>query len=279
MNQQEATGALAEGGRFRATSYMVEVMDPAGAVLETVDANDIKEVQRKGETVTIKRRKGKDVVLRAVSLDDAGRLEGVLRSRGGPAPQVVVKKGGIPGFFRWGCGGLLGLIVIVVIVVVVSSSGSKNNTSTSGGSTSGPASGKDVREAFAEGSSATVKTAGEVTIKLTIDKITDPAVSTNQFEKPAAGNRFLTVAFTIENAGQRESRGGDFLLRTADGFEYKQKFVSGVGAGDLNALQTLTSGGKVKTVIAFEVPEGAMVQWLKFDPNPFASGDLYFERR
>jgi hypothetical protein len=32
----------------------------------------------------------------------------------------------------------------------------------------------------------------------------------------------------------------------------------------------LTSGGKTDVVLAFEVTDGERVQWLKFDPNPFA---------
>lgn len=85
---------------------------------------------------------------------------------------------------------------------------------------------------FAEGNAGVVTTAGIVTNKLTIDEITDPANSTNQFESPAAGKHYIRIALTIENVGTWETTGADFILRTADGFEFKQTFVSGVGATD-----------------------------------------------
>ena len=106
----------------------------------------------------------------------------------------------------------------------------------------------------------------------------DPATSTNEFEQPQAGYHYLTVALAIENAGERETTGVEVTLRTTDGTEYDNTFVSGVGASDLNTWQSLTSGGKTDAVIAFEVKDGSVIQWLKFDPNPFAKGDLYFDQ-
>jgi hypothetical protein len=42
MNQQEVTGMLMGGGRYRATRYMVEVSAPDGSVWEIVDTKDIR---------------------------------------------------------------------------------------------------------------------------------------------------------------------------------------------------------------------------------------------
>lgn len=75
----EVSGALSNGNRFRATSYMVEVTSPDGDVLETVDINDMVSVTRSGQTVTIQRRDGSTTELTGASLDDAGRLEATLR--------------------------------------------------------------------------------------------------------------------------------------------------------------------------------------------------------
>jgi len=160
----------------------------------------------------------------------------------------------------------VGILVVVVIVVIAAAAGGSSPSL------------KDTRVPLAEGSSGVVTTAGKVTNKITIEKITDPASSTNQFERPAAGKHYIRIALTIENVGTKETTGGDFLLRTTDGFEYKQAFISGVGATDLAFLQNLTSGGKLSAVIAFEVADGSIIQWLKFDPNPFAKGDLYFDK-
>jgi hypothetical protein len=70
MTPQEVIGALVGGGRYRATSYMVEVLAPDGSVWETIDINDIREVRRQAQTVTIRRNKGKDVTLQGATLDD-----------------------------------------------------------------------------------------------------------------------------------------------------------------------------------------------------------------
>jgi hypothetical protein len=137
---------------------------------------------------------------------------------------------------------------------------------------------KDTHVAYADGSSGTV-TAGSVKNKVTLDKITDPAVSSNGFEQPQAGNHFIAMAVTIENVGTSETTGLDVRLRATDGTEYDRTFISGVGASDLSTFQSLTSGGKTDGVLAFEVKDGTIVQWLKFDPNPFTKGDLYFDKQ
>ena len=180
------------------------------------------------------------------------------------------KRGGI---LRWGLIGCLGMFAAVGVVVV----GIVVLIIVAVGSSSDLAGRDDVRVSFAEGSSGTVETAGDVKNRVTIDSIIDPAISDNQFSQPADGFHYLTIAMTIENAGERETTGGTFTLRTTDGFEYDQTFVSGIGASDLNFLQGLTSGGKTTAVVAFEVPDESRVEWLKFDPNPFAAGDLYFD--
>ena len=146
------------------------------------------------------------------------------------------------------------------------------------GSTTG---GTDTRAAYAVGSSGTVETAGSVKVKVTIDSITDPAVSTNEFVQPQPGNHYVAIGLTVENVGERETIGviTGFRLRARDGFESERTFVSGVGSGiDADPAQNLTSGGKVSGTIVFEVKDGAEIAWLKIDPNPFAGGDLYFAK-
>lgn len=177
------------------------------------------------------------------------------------------------GIFRWGLIGCLGIFAAIGIVVVlgiallVVAVGTSDTTL------------EDTHVALADGSSATVETAGDVKNKLTLDAITDPAISTNEFEQPQSGSHYLTLTVTIENVGERETTGGDFKLRATDGTEYDQTFISGVGATDLNFLQNLTSGGKTTAVLVFEVKDGSEIEWLKFDPNPFAEGDLYFDKQ
>lgn len=184
---------------------------------------------------------------------------------------VSTKEGKAGGIFKWGAigclsivGGFVLLVVLIVVIIAIAASGGGVD--------------HDVRVALAEGSSGTVETAAGVKNKVTMDKITDPAVSTNQFEQPKEGFHYVTFGLTIENVGERETTGVDVVLRATDGTEYDQTFVSGVGASDLSTYQGLTSGGKTTAVIAFEIRDGSEIEWLKFDPNPFAKGDLYFDK-
>src|ERR1041384_2944598 len=80
MNQQEVSGSLADGCRYRATSYMVEITDATGTVIETVDVNDITSVTRRSLSIAIRRRGAKDLMLLAATLEDAGKLEQALNA-------------------------------------------------------------------------------------------------------------------------------------------------------------------------------------------------------
>ena len=122
MNQQVVTGSLADGGSYRATSYMVELTDGTGAVHQTVDMNDIKSIQRRGTRLTIKRRQGSDLTLDAASLDDAGRLETLLRvSTAQPAP-AARQRGGLARKLMIGCGGLIVVLVVLGVIIAIAES-------------------------------------------------------------------------------------------------------------------------------------------------------------
>lgn len=121
MSQSDVTGSLASGGRYRATSYLVELTDAAGEIVATFDVNDISSVQRNGQTVILKRAGNADVSITASSLDDAGRLEQFLRSS---LPSVTTAAsansgGGFGKFAKWGCFGVLGIFGLIVIGGVI----------------------------------------------------------------------------------------------------------------------------------------------------------------
>lgn len=165
----------------------------------------------------------------------------------------------------------LGIVLFVVGALLISSTGIRltpNGTSTQDR--------PDTHVPFADGSSATVTTASDITLRITIDRIIDPATPTRRIQRPIARNRFVAVELTAENIGTAEARSGDFLLRTRDGFEYRPTPVSMDGARPNWRSQTLTSGGKIQGVVAFEVQADAPIEWLKFDANSFAKGDVYF---
>lgn len=282
MNQQETTGALANGGSYRATSYLVELRDAGGSEIETIDASTIKAIQRNGQRVTIRRAKGKDVSIDAASLDDAGRLEIAVRGATTPTGQpVVAKKGGFGRFATIGCGGLLGLVVLIVIIVAASSSsGDDRKGATSSGATAQPGTNKgDVHVPLAAGSTGEIAAEGNANKKsrVTIVAINDNARSTNQFSQPPAGKKYYAVQVTVENAGTAEVSSLDWKLRDSKDNELDDKIaVAGLGEM-LDPVYTLTPGGKKSGLIVFEIDADAAPKWLRADPNPFLKNDLYFD--
>jgi hypothetical protein len=176
---------------------------------------------------------------------------------------------GIGWVLRWGAVGCLsvvggGLVLLVILVALIALAANDNDDL------------KDTRVPLAEGSEGIVETAGERRVKVTLGAIQDPVASTNPFQKPRAGYHYLTISATIENIGEREVHGGRVILRMVDATEYDPALITGVGAFG-NAFQTLTSGGRTDVTLAFEVKDGSVIDWLKFDPNLAAKGDLYFD--
>lgn len=279
MNQQEITGALVNGGRYRATGYGVEVTDPAGAVTQEVDRNDIKEVRRKGRAVTIRRRKGKDIVLETATLDDAGRLEGALR---GPAAAAVAaqpakKGGGIGRKFLIGCGGLIALGVVIAVIASAADGGSKDSdnkeATASGGTTSAPAAPRANEARLAEGESTTAEG-----LTITLLQIRDPFVSPNQFSRPSAGNRHVAFKVQIENVGNRNMSANAFSFKLVDAENFQHQAESIVFAEQslLGQAQSLGGGAKIEGWVGFQVKEGVALKELTYDPNPFTETDHRF---
>jgi len=128
-----------------------------------------------------------------------------------------------------------------------------------------------------EGQTAQIESPGNKGLhKITVLKITDAAVSTNQFQKPTAGKKYWVVEVLIENGGQAELYLGRWKLRTNDDFEHDRTSADGLGE-TLSSSQNLTPGAKTQGVVIFKVDEGALPRFLRYDPNTFAKGDLYFD--
>lgn len=180
------------------------------------------------------------------------------------------KRGGPLKWGFMGCLGIIGALVAVVVVVVVIVA-----VSTGGGSSSGTA---DVHVALAKGNSGAIAPEGNSgkKSKVTILDIKDPATSTNEFEHPAAGKKYLAIDVEVENVGTHEVSSLGWKLRDSKDQEHDQTFVTGVGA-DLEPIYNLTPGGKTQGWVVFEIDSDASVKWIRADPDPFLSDDLYFD--
>jgi len=64
-----------------------------------------------------------------------------------------------------------------------------------------------------------------------------------------------------------------FLTRKTSGYVCARLEFVEIGEGDSKGR------GNGSTVRILRQLRGADREWLKFDPNPFAKGDLYFERQ
>ena len=113
--------------------------------------------------------------------------------------------------------------------------------------------------------------------RVTIERIDDPAIPTAGEEKASTGKRYIAIQTTVENVGHSDIKAFDLRLRTWDGHEYSPKVVPGIGASDLAFLKNLAIGGKTEGTIAFEVPEQAEVQWLRFRSDPSGIEFLFGE--
>lgn len=116
---------------------------------------------------------------------------------------------------------------------------------------------EDVHATLAEGQTAELVDGKDV-YRLTLERIVDGAVSTNQFQRPKEGNRYLLFSIVIENAGTRAHliTAANFQLRTTAGFDYDPVFAP-VGFEEGEAFsQEIGPGGKARGIVVFEIPEG-----------------------
>jgi hypothetical protein len=285
MNQQELTGALAGGGRYRLTPYMLEVTDAAGTSIAQVDRNEITAVRRQGTTVTVKRRKGGDVVVQGADLDAAGRLEAALGGAAPTTPGASARRGGgIGTALKWGCGGAVALVVLLVVAMAVAGGGKKEGGPSAGSASpagSGAAAGTnpgDVHVPLAVGASGEIAPEGNANkrSRVTILQIVDNAVSSNRFEQPQQGKKYWAVQVEHQNVGTAEVNSLVWKLRDSKDNEVDPKLVVGLGEM-LDVVYSLTPGGKRTGWVVFEIDADAQPRWLRADPNPFLRNDLYFD--
>jgi len=244
------------------------VTDGAGTVTGEIDISDVRQVRRNGRTVTIKRRGGKDVVLEAASLDDAGRLEGALRIPRPGAPPVAGKRGGFGRALLLGCGGLLALLVLGIVIATMAGNSGRNG----GGTSAGEA--RRANEAtLAAGESATAEG-----LKVTILEIRDPFESANRFSRPSAGNRFVAFKVQIENVGggSKSHNAFNFKLLDAENFQHKPESIVFAEQALLGQATQLGGGARIEGWIGFEVKQGVGLKELTYDPNPFTTTDIVF---
>ena len=164
---------------------------------------------------------------------------------------------------------MLGALVIVVAAGAVIASGSSNTASkVNNGSTKTPSGSTTAPTAFKVGDEVKL---GDWTVK--VWAVTDPYTSTNQFLKPQAGFRWVSLDTEVKNAG-KDSKAVSSLLcfkvQDATNREYDESITSGVNPGPPDG--DIPAGQSKRGNVVFEVPTLATGLKLNFKCDLFSSG-------
>jgi hypothetical protein len=97
---KDVSVTLASGDQYRVTSYQVDLHSPNGEILRQFDMRDIAGIGRAGTTVRIRERNGETFDVTTMSLDDARRIEAIIRtslsSRGAQTVPLMVTPADAP---------------------------------------------------------------------------------------------------------------------------------------------------------------------------------------
>jgi len=100
--------------------------------------------------------------------------------------------------------------------------------------------------------------------QLTVNSVTDPYTSANQFSQPDEGKRFVVIDVTIENVGEKGNISYNplyFVLLDTNNQVYEWSFV--ITENDLRSGE-LGAGEKASGLVGFEVPVDAQIAKVKF---------------
>lgn len=147
-----------------------------------------------------------------------------------------------------------------------------DGTKASGGAGAKAPSGKAAGPARL-GDTITVKGLEEgARIQVSAVKYVATVTSTDEFSKPAAGNRFVAVQFVIKNTGTvayEDSPSNGAKVSDAEGQQFDATIIvqrSSAGPG-LPAQVKLAPGGTAKGFLVFEVPKAAKIASVQFSQN------------
>lgn len=286
MDEQQVVGDLADGGQYRATSYMVEIIDPDGLVSETIDLAEVKAVERSGLNVTFKPRKGKDRVLACATIGDAGRLEAAVRPT---LPQTAPSQsgGGFGRLLKWGCLGTIGFVALIVVIAMATSGGGSDDTpqptTASGGASTATVGEATSAATEAPPASTAPESAAVAAIgdrlqagpwALTVHAVHE--LEGSEFLPVPEGKRWIAIDLTLENVSNKAEPVSSilqFALRDADGRKYTIDLSAQVAAEGTQPDGEIAAGDKLRAPIAFEVPADASGLIFTFEPSVLSTKD------
>lgn len=134
-----------------------------------------------------------------------------------------------------------------------------------------PAPGPEVQLPLQAGATGTIPSApgAAAGFVVTIGEVVDGFVHpSNQFEIPAAGNRWWAITVSVANTGDRPATALTYRLRLSGGSESEPRFVPGVPGMLPYAYDDLAPGDDLSGLVIFEIPaDGAVTGFRASGPG------------
>jgi hypothetical protein len=110
-------------------------------------------------------------------------------------------------------------------------------------------------------------------VELVVNSVTDPYEGTDQSFVPAQGNRWVVADVSITNVSDKAEDFNvyDFTVRDADNFQYDS---GGVDVAQDLGFGSLLPDETIRGNVGFEVPEGAVLSRLVYQPGFFGEGRI-----
>jgi hypothetical protein len=134
----------------------------------------------------------------------------------------------------------------------------------------------DVQADLQEREQAEVSVVDGRVARVTLDKLANSVHAQYGTLRPAAGYRYWAALVTIEALGDEPVATGIWTVRTRSGAEYACTYLRPSIGPALPALGDVYPGEERRGWLVFEIPLGAQVEWLRYDPYAIWPGSIYF---
>lgn len=137
----------------------------------------------------------------------------------------------------------------------------------------------DLQASLSERERAEVSVVDGRVARVTLNKLYNSVQAEGVWTRPAAGYRYWAALVTIEALGDEPVATGSWTLRTQSGTEYTCTYLTPNVGPALPAMGDVNPGEARQGWLVFEIPLGAQVDWLRYDPYAIWPGSIYFEAR
>lgn len=173
---------------------------------------------------------------------------------------------------------IIPLAFIALILIVAAASGGGDDAEKVGTVGDVPRSEGSATTAASDATASSTFKVGDVVRKASLEATVLSSglfTSTNQFVKPAAGNKFVAVELQVKNTGTRPAAISSLLqfkLRDSTNAQYDVSFS---GSKDPRFPEgELTGGTTNRGFVTFDVPQSATGLQFVFDANVFGGGRI-----